>query len=272
MENSIRLNTGAGMPVLGLGLYNTTEAEEVQHTITTAAEIGYRMFDTASSYKNEDTVGKGLRATGLPRNELFVTTKIWNNAQRVGNIEGSLSRSLERLGLDYVDLYLIHWPVPGCSLDTWKVLEELYLKGKAKAIGVSNFTEMDLDEILEHGHIVPAVNQIEYHPLWNRDALRRFCQSNGIAVQAYAPLARGAYMDNELIKPIAEKYHRSSAQVGLRWLIQKGCSVIPKSVRDERILENSRIFDFNLDESEMDALDSLNENFRCASIPEDLLL
>lgn len=272
MDNSIVLNTGKEMPLLGLGLYRAAPGGEAEEAIRTAVDIGYRLFDTASSYKNEDGVGEGIATAGIPRSELFVTTKIWNNAQRIGNIEGAFARSLERLNLDYVDLYLIHWPVPGCYLDTWKALEEIYASGRAKAIGVSNFNEFQLDDILEHSSVVPAVNQIEFHPLFNQDGIRRFCQSNGIVVQAYAPLARGAYLDRDLINRIAEKYHRSAAQVGLRWCIQQGCAVIPKTVHKQRLLENSQIFDFELDQTEMESISSLNENYRSASIPEDLLV
>ena len=272
MDHTITLNTGSNMPLLGLGTYRSASGGEVENAIRSAVSIGYRLFDTASSYKNEDGVGSGVLVSGIPREELFVTTKIWNNAQRIGNVEGAFERSLERLGLDYVDLYLIHWPVPGCYLDTWKVMEDIFRSGRAKAIGVSNFDEYQLDQLMSLSDIVPAVNQIEYHPLFNQEGIRRFCQSNGIVVQAYAPLARGAYLTMDLMNRIAEKYHRSAAQVGLRWILQKGCAVIPKSTRDERLLENSQIFDFELDPMEMESIDGLNENYRSASIPEDLLV
>jgi diketogulonate reductase-like aldo/keto reductase len=272
MIQTVELNTGARMPILGLGVYKMSADGEAERAINSAAMMGYRLFDTASAYKNEDAVGRGIRSCGIPREELFVTTKIWNNAQRIGNIEGAFERSLDRLGLDYVDLYLIHWPVPGCYLDTWKVFEDLYRSGRVKAIGVSNFNEFQIDDLLMHSDIVPAVNQIEYHPLFNQDGIRTLCQQNGIAVQAYAPLARGAYLNMDVLRVIAEKYHRSTAQIGLRWILQKGCTVIPKSSHEDRLLENSQIFDFELNESEMDAIDSLNENYRSASIPEDLLV
>ncbi len=272
MDKTITLNTGREMPRLGLGLYKAAPGTELENAFSSAITMGYRLFDTASAYKNEDSLGTALSSCKIPREELFITTKIWNNAQRIGNIESAFSRSLERLGLSYVDLYLIHWPVPGCYLDTWMVLEDILRSGRAKAIGVSNFNEYQLDEILEHGSIVPAVNQIEYHPLFVQDGIRRFCQQNGIVVQAYAPLARGAYLGKDILAQIAAKYNRSAAQIGLRWILQKGCCVIPKSVRDDRLLENSQIFDFELDENEMTAIEALNENYRSASIPEDLLV
>jgi diketogulonate reductase-like aldo/keto reductase len=270
MNYTIELNTGAKMPMLGLGLYKMTGEGEAEQAIRSASIMGYRLFDTASAYKNEEEVGRGIRSCGLPRNEVFVTTKIWNNAQRIGNIESAFERSLDRLGLGYVDLYLIHWPVPGCYLDTWHVLEEIYRSGRAKAIGVSNFNEYQLDDILLHASDVPAVNQIEYHPLFNQDGIRKFCQQNGIVVQAYAPLARGAYLNRSIIEKIAEKYNRSTAQIGLRWLLQKDICPIPKSVHTARILSNYQVFDFELDDVEMQMLDSMNENFRSASQPDDI--
>ncbi len=271
MYTSIPLNTGAQMPLLGLGTYKMTGDDEVSGAIRSAVLMGYRLFDTASAYRNEEEIGRGIASLQIPREELFVTTKVWNNAQRIGNVEKAFERSLDRLGLDYVDLYLIHWPVPGCYLDTWHVLEDIFRSGKAKAIGVANFSELELDNLMLHSDIVPAVNQIEYHPLFNQDGIRTFCQKNGIVVQAHSPLARGAYLSRDVLRVIAEKYHRSSAQVGLRWLLQKGCAVIPKSSHEDRLLENSQIFDFELEPMEMEAINALNENYRSSSIPEDLL-
>lgn len=270
MDLNFTLNSGTMMPKLGLGLYKAVSEGEVVQAIKDASTLGYRLFDTASAYKNEEEVGLGLKACGIPRSELFITTKIWNTAQRIGNVEGAFERSLERLGLDYVDLYLIHWPVPGCYLDTWHALEKIYKSGRARAIGVSNFNEIQIQDIIDHSETVPAVNQIEYHPLFNQDSIRTYCQNLGIAVQAYAPLARGAYLDKDVLKKIAQKYNRSTAQIGLRWILQKGVGVIPKSVHLDRILQNSQIFDFELDDLEMATIDSLNEGYRSASIPEDM--
>lgn len=270
MDKTIALNTGAMMPLLGLGTFKMTNTVETPRIIGDALSMGYRLIDTASSYKNEDLIGQGIASSSVNRDDIFITTKVWNTAQRIGSVEGAFERSLERLGVSYVDLYMIHWPVPGCYIDTWHVLEDLYRSGKARAIGVCNFNELQLTDLLEHSSVVPAVNQIEYHPLKNEDSLRRFCQKNGIVVQAYSPLARGAYMNREVLARIAERHYRSTAQVGLRWLIQKGCSVIPKTVQLDRLLANSQIFDFSLDDVEMATIDSLNENYRVANIPEDL--
>ena len=268
---TITLNNHKEMPLCGLGVYRATGENEVETAIAHALAAGYRLIDTASAYKNEDGVGRAIKSSSLPREELFITTKIWNTAQRIGNVESAFARSLERLQLSYVDLYLIHWPVPGCYLNTWKHLEKIYESGQAKAIGVSNFDIPQLEELFASSGIVPAVNQIEVHPLWNQSELVAYCQEHGIVVQAYAPLARGAYLKKDTLQQIVAKYNKSPAQIGLRWAVQKGISVIPKSTKKDRIESNCQIFDFALNDIEMRAIDGLNENFRSAEIPEDML-
>lgn len=270
-ERTILLNDGRRMPLLGLGVYKAVGENEVEQAISYAAEAGYRLVDTASVYKNEDGVGRGLKALSIPREELFITTKIWNTAQRIGDVEDSFNRSLERLGLDYVDLYLIHWPVPGCFTDTWKALEKLQAAGRVKSIGVSNFNIQDLEMLKKVSDVIPAVNQIEFHPLFNHPELLAYCRGAGIAVQAYAPLARGAYLESPLLIEIGKKYGKLPAQVGLRWAVQQGVSVIPKSVHKERIQENAAIFDFTLTQEEMTAITAMDTHQRTASIPEDML-
>lgn len=270
MINSVFLNTDREMPLLGLGVYKLTEESEAESAIITAVKAGYRLLDTASVYKNEELVGKGIAKCGVSRKDLFVTTKIWNTAQRLGDVPGHFERSLDRLKTDYVDLCLIHWPVPGCYLNTWKIMESFLESGRARSIGVSNFQIHHLEELAKISDIVPAVNQIECHPLCYPKQLIEYCQEKGIQVQAYSPLARGAYLDNDVMCVIATKYGRTPAQIGLRWAIQKGISVIPKSSKAERIISNSKIFDFEIEQEDMDIIDTLNEDYHAASIPEDL--
>src|SRR5699024_6435960 len=269
-EHVIHLNDGREMPLLGLGVYKATDDLELKQAISDAVSSGYRLIDTASFYKNEEGVGKGIQALDLPRENLFVTTKIWNTAQRIGDIEDSFNRSLERLGLDYVDLYLIHWPVPGCFGNTWKVMEKLRADGKAKSIGVSNFSIADLELLKTVSDVVPAVNQVEFHPLFNHPELKAYCEERGIVLQAYAPLARGAYMNSPLMIEIGKNHQKTPAQVGLRWLVQQGIGVIPKSVHKERLEENSQIFDFVLSEEEMAAITAMDVQQRVAGVPEDM--
>ena len=270
-EHVIHLNDGREMPLLGLGVYKATDDLELKQAISDAVSFGYRLIDTASFYKNEEGVGKGIQALDLPRENLFVTTKIWNTAQRIGDIEDSFNRSLERLGLDYVDLYLIHWPVPGCFGNTWKVMEKLRADGKAKSIGVSNFSIADLELLKTVSDVIPAVNQVEFHPLFNHPELKAYCEERGIALQAYAPLARGAYLNSPLMLEIGKAHQKTPAQVGLRWLIQQGISVIPKSVHKERLEENSQIFDFALSDEEMAAITAMDAQHRVAGIPDDMV-
>lgn len=269
MRTTVFLNNDREMPLLGLGVYKT-EDSEAETAINAAVKAGYRLIDTASVYKNEESVGKAIAKCGIPRKDLFITSKVWNTAQRLGDIDGAFYRSLERLKLDYVDLYLIHWPVPGCYLGTWQALEKILDSGRALSIGVSNFQIHHLEELKKVSGIIPAVNQIECHPLCYPKELIEYCESEGIQVQAYAPLARGTYFDNDVMCVLATKYARTPAQIGLRWAIQKGISVIPKSVHPDRIASNGNIFDFTIEDEDMAIIDTLDEDFHSSHVPEDL--
>jgi diketogulonate reductase-like aldo/keto reductase len=268
---SVVLRSGFEMPLLGLGLFKITDPQTMNRAVASAIDSGYRLFDTASAYGNEELVGNALAASGIRREHLFITTKVWNNAQRLGDTEGAFRRSLKRLRLDYLDLYLIHWPVPGCYLRTWEELIRLRESGLVRSIGVSNFEIAHLELLQKETGVLPDVNQIEYHPLWNRKPLADYCRNHGIAVQAYAPLARGAYLDRLPIAALAEKYKKTPAQIGLRYLVQMNVSVIPRSTHADRIAENADLFDFELTDGEMQLLEGLDEQLRAASIPEDLI-
>ena len=270
MKETVFLNNDREMPLLGLGVYKLPDDVQAEAAVTSAISAGYRMIDTASVYKNEESVGRAIAKCGVPRKDLFITSKIWNNAQRLGDVQGAFSRSLDRLKVSYVDLYLIHWPVPGCYLSTWKELEKIQQSGRALSIGVSNFEIRHLEELAKISNVVPAVNQIECHPLCYPKELIDYCQSRGIQIQAYAPLARGAYLDNDVMCVLGTKYGRTPAQIGLRWAVQKGISVIPKSSHPDRIQSNSQIFDFTIEQEDMDILDTLNQDFHSSHIPEDL--
>ena len=270
MRETVFLNNDREMPLLGLGVYKLPDDVQAEAAVTSAISAGYRMIDTASVYKNEESVGRAIAKCGVHRKDLFITSKIWNNAQRLGDVQGAFSRSLDRLKVSYVDLYLIHWPVPGCYLSTWKELESILESGRALSIGVSNFDIRHLEELRKISGVIPAVNQIECHPLCYPAELIEYCKAFGIQVQAYAPLARGAYFDNDVMCVLGTKYARTPAQIGLRWAIQKGISVIPKSINPERIRSNGNIFDFNIEDEDMAIIDTLNEDLHTSHVPEDL--
>lgn len=271
MVPDLLLNDQYPMPIAGLGVYKINSEADMSNAVGNALDLGYRLFDTASVYRNEEIFGKVIRASGIKRNKLFITSKVWNTAQRMGDIEGAFNRSLDRMKLDYVDLYLIHWPVPGCYTETWKHLEQINLSGRARSIGVSNFGIAHLEHLFETSGIVPTVNQIECHPLWNQHELVSYCQDRGIAVQAYAPLARGVYAQREILEKIGQKYGKTATQTGLRWLVQQNISIIPKSTSIEHLKNNIDIFDFTLTETEMATISTMDEHLRTASIPDDII-
>lgn len=264
---TITLNNGVKMPQLGFGVFKVPEGEEAYNAVKWALEAGYRGIDTAAVYKNEVSVGKAIKDSGIPREELFITTKVWNDDQGYEETLAAFEKSLERLKLDYVDLYLIHWPVKGKYKDTWRALEKIYADKKSRAIGVSNFHIHHLEDLLKTAKIVPAVDQIELHPTLSQEKLSTWLKAHDIAVESWGPLGQGSDLKNPVIVEIGEKYNKSSAQVILKWHLQHGFIVIPKSSHKERIAENLNVFDFSLSDEDMEALDKLNTNDRQGTNP-----
>ena len=262
----IQLHNGLSMPQLGLGVWQASNHGEVEQAIQWALEAGYRSIDTAMIYGNEAGVGQALKASALPREDIFVTTKLWNEDLRQRNARQAFADSLQRLGLDYVDLYLIHWPA-GAYVEAWKILEELYEAGKIKAIGVSNFMPEHLDTLMASASITPMVNQIEYHPYLQQRPTVEVCQAEGIVVEAWSPLMQGHFLQVPLFKEIGDKYGKSPAQVILRWNLQKGVVTIPKSTNQGRIQQNIDLFDFELSDAEMAQINGLERNQRFGPDP-----
>lgn len=258
---SVKLNNGLEMPMVGFGVFQVSD-EDTEKAVLEALKAGYRLLDTAAVYGNEAGVGRAIKASGIPREEIFVTTKLWIQRENgYENTKKALENSLTRLGLDYVDLYLMHQPF-GDVHEQWRAMEDLYKAGKARAIGVSNFHMDRLMDLITCHEIVPAVNQIETHPFYQRDAEISFHQELGVAQQAWAPLAEGKFeiFSNPILTQIAQKHGKSVAQVVLRWLNQRGVAIIPKSVKVERMIENRAIFDFTLDEQDLAQIATLNRD------------
>jgi diketogulonate reductase-like aldo/keto reductase len=259
MTTTLELNTGAHIPRVGLGVWQSPRGEMTREAVKTALRLGYRHVDTARIYGNEKDVGDGVRASGLPRSDVFVTTKLWNDDQGYDSALRAFDASLDRLGLEYVDLYLVHWPVAGKRLDSWRALEQIHAEKRARAIGVSNFMVSHLEELLAKAKVVPAANQIEVHPFLQHRETRAFCEKHGIVVEAYSPLTRGERLDDPRVAEVARRIGKTNAQVLLRWGIQHGMVVLPKSVKEKRIAENAALFDFELDAEAMNKLDALDE-------------
>lgn len=265
----IILNNGVEMPQLGFGVWQVPD-DEAEQAVATALESGYRSIDTAAIYGNEEGTGKAIATSGIPREELFVTTKLWNSDQGYDSTLRAFDTSLEKLGLDYLDLYLIHWPLPtrGKYIETYKAFEKLYTDGRIKAIGVSNFYPEYLEQLIEATSVIPAVNQIELHPHLQQHAVREYHAQQGIATEAWSPLGSGkGLLEVPAIVAIAQKHNRTPAQIVLRWHIQLGNVVIPKSVTPSRIKENIDVFDFSLDTEDIAAISALNEDRRLGPDP-----
>jgi len=267
---TLRLNNGVEMPQLGFGVF-LVPADEVVEPVRSALDAGYRLIDTAKLYGNEEGVGRAIRESGIPRDEVFVTTKVWNSDHGYDSTLRAFDESQKLLGLDVVDLYLIHWPTPARDLylETWRALEQLYADGRVRAIGVSNFTLAHLQRLLGETTVVPAVNQVELHPGFTQDQLRDFHGQHGIVTESWSPLGRGhGLLDNPAVTSVADAHGKTPAQIVLRWHLQLGCVVIPKSTRSARIVENIDVFDIELTDAEMATFSALTEPGRIGPDPD----
>lgn len=273
LQSTTTLHNGTKMPWLGLGVFKVEEGQELVNAVKTAIAYGYRSVDTAAIYGNEVGVGQGVREaveeTGIAREDLFITSKVWNSELGYESTIAAYEESLTKLGLDYLDLYLIHWPVAGKYKEAWRALETLYKEGRVKAIGVSNFQIHHLEDLMKDAEIKPMVNQVEYHPRLTQKELQAFCQQQDIQLEAWSPLMQGQLLDITDLQEIADKYGKSVAQVILRWDLQNGVITIPKSTKEHRIAENATVFDFELTADDMKRIDSLNQNHRVGPDPDN---
>ncbi|HCC00823.1 MAG TPA: aldo/keto reductase [Ruminococcaceae bacterium] len=259
------LNNGVHLPWLGLGVYKMPKAEAAK-AVRTALQNGYRAIDTASFYGNEEGVGEGIQSSGIPRDEIVLTTKIWNTDQGYDQTLHAFDESRKRLGLQYIDLYLVHWPIKATFRETWRALVHLYRLGFVRAIGVSNFQIEDLEAVIQDTGVVPVINQVEHHPLLNNQALHFYANVHNIRIVAWSPLLRGQYTGLPTLYKLAQKYQRTVPQIILRWDLQNGVVVIPKTTHKERMIENAQIFDFTLEPKDMQVIDNLNQDRHFGSV------
>jgi diketogulonate reductase-like aldo/keto reductase len=270
LKDSTTLHNGVKMPWMGLGVFKVTDGEEVIQSVKAAIRNGYISIDTASFYKNEEGVGQAIRESGVPREELFITTKLWNADQGYESTLEAFEASLNKLGLDYLDLYLIHWPGKDKYKETWRAFEQLYKQGRVRAIGVCNFQVHHLEDLIASAEIKPMVNQVEFHPHLTQKELLAFCKKEGIQLEAWSPLKQGQLLNDSVLLDIAHKYNKSVAQVILRWDLQHGVITIPKSVKEQRMIDNSNVFDFELSSEDMEKIDGLNQDSRAGSHPDTM--
>jgi diketogulonate reductase-like aldo/keto reductase len=261
------LNDGSRMPWVGLGVYRIAAGKPCLRAVAHALSVGYRHIDTAALYGNEEDVGRAVRESGIAREQVFVVTKLWNSEQGYASAIKACNESLARLKLDYLDLYLIHWPEPGKRLDSWRALVELRKQGKCRSIGVSNYTIAHLEELMAHSDVAPSVNQVEFSPFLFQRELLDFCRTHAIQLEAYCPLTRGEKLGDPVVTKVARRHRKTPAQVLLRWALQHEVAVIPKSGQPARITENADLFDFALDTRDMAALDALHAEFRACWNP-----
>ncbi len=269
LQGTFELHNGVQMPYFGLGVYLSKDGNEVIHAVKDALNHGYRHIDTASIYDNEEGVGQGIRESEVDRKDVFLVSKVWNNDQGYDATLRAFDASLKRLGTDYLDLYLIHWPKGELSKDTWKALERLYKEKRVRSIGVSNFLKHHLEDLLPSVEIVPMVNQMEFHPYLVQQELLDFCNANNIQYEAWSPLMQGHIFDLEVMKEMAHRYNKTIAQIVLRWDLQKGVVTIPKSSKKERIIANADLFDFEISEADMKALNALDRGKRFGPDPDN---
>ncbi|WP_375325958.1 aldo/keto reductase [Flagellimonas sp. GZD32] len=269
LQGTFELHNGVQMPYFGLGVYLSKDGSEVINAVKDALNNGYRHIDTAAIYDNEEGVGKGIRESNVPREEVFLVSKVWNTDQGYDSTLKAFEASLKRLGTDYLDLYLIHWPKGELSKETWRALEKLYREKRVRAIGVSNFLQHHLEDLLTEAEIVPMVNQMEFHPYLVQQDLVDYCNSKKIQYEAWSPLMQGNIFDMDIMKELAAKYNKSIAQIVLRWDLQKGVVTIPKSSKKERIIANSDLFDFELSKEDMQLLDGLDRGKRFGPDPDN---
>jgi diketogulonate reductase-like aldo/keto reductase len=269
ISSTVTLRGGVELPLLGLGVYQSRPGAETRLAVEAALRLGYRHVDTARAYGNERDVAAGIAASGVPREAVFITTKLWNTDHGYDETLRACDLSLARLGTERVDLYLVHWPVQGVRDDTWRAMERLRADGKARAIGVSNYTVRHLEELLGQAKEPPAVNQVELHPFLQQPALLGFCREHGIVVEAYAPLVKAQRMDHPVLRRLAKKHGATPAQILVRWALQLGVVVLPKSVRRERIEENADVYRFALDGADLAELSKLDEGYRTSWDPTD---
>ncbi|MEK4840610.1 aldo/keto reductase [Bacillus sp. FSL L8-0152] len=273
LQSKTVLNNGVEMPWFGLGVFKVEEGPELVEAVKSAIKAGYRSIDTAAIYGNEKAVGEGIRAgikeAGISREDLFITSKVWNSDQGYETTLAAYEESLKKLELDYLDLYLVHWPVEGKYKDTWRALETLYKEKRVRAIGVSNFQIHHLQDVMKDAEIKPMINQVEYHPRLTQKELQAFCKEQGIQMEAWSPLMQGQLLDNETLQEIAEKHGKTTAQVILRWDLQNGVITIPKSTKEHRIIANADVFNFELTKEDMEKIDALNQNHRVGPDPDN---
>ena len=269
LQSTTTLSNGVEMPWLGLGVFKVEEGTELVNVVKTAIEHGYRSIDTAAIYGNESSVGKGIQEAQVDRKELFITSKVWNSELGYEKTLVAFDESITKLGLDYLDLYLIHWPVEGQFKEAWRALETLYEEGKAKAIGVSNFQPHHLEELMKDAKIKPMINQVEYHPRLSQKEVQAFCQKHDIQMEAWSPLMQGELLENAELQEIADRYKKSVAQVILRWDLQNGVVSIPKSTKAHRIAENADVFNFELTSEDMEQINKLNQDQRIGPDPDN---